>query len=100
MEAKSITRVGAGLLLTAILAGCSSVFSSPATEPPKLNGYIVSVSFDVSKCPKGADACATWIGGVCRLHLPRDRWSKCAVHELGHCFNGHWHHNKPTPCQI
>lgn len=90
------------LAMLSALAGCSGVFSPypNATAPPPGTRYLVVVDFDLSKCPQGAEACAKWAGNICHVHLPRERWSECAVHELGHCFNGDWHRKEPVPCEV
>jgi len=90
------------LAMLCALAGCESVFSPypNATAPPARDSYLVAVDFDVSQCPPGSRACAEWVGNLCQLHLPREAWADCSVHELAHCFNGTWHGDVPTDCNV
>lgn len=82
-----------------ILTGC---VPHTLTTPPERDSAVILFKI-VDELPSYAPANSAAVtkcisGGVCEIHILKEYYPECVVHEMGHVTHGDWHPDKPMHC--
>lgn len=84
-----------------LLTGCAPHI---LTTPPERDSAVILFKI-VDELPSYAPVDSAAVtkcisSGVCEIHILREYYPECVVHEIGHVTHGNWHHDKPMHCSF
>jgi hypothetical protein len=81
------------VLIALTLQGCA-VFEPVRGVP--LHSEITARVVLTEQLPPNVNGYATIENGLCTVFLRRSHYPYCITHEIRHCFENHWHDEKPN----